>query len=90
MIGFTLDDVTEYCPNSIVSDVEFGIATGKRITWYEPFVHDGSSIRSIKRSHSPGTTFPIGVTLVNYTFTDIFNDTAWCNFTVIVREGTST
>ena len=87
-MGFTLEDVTDFCLDSIVSNVELGTATGKRVTWHEPFIHEGSTIKSIKRSHSPGTTFSIGATLVNYTFTDISNNTATCNFTVLVREGT--
>ena len=81
-----MPETTIRCPHSFETIVELGVPV-KSVTWPEqPYIADGLA-SYIMRSHSPGAEFPVGVTWVNYTFEDEYNNVAHCNFSITVLEG---
>ena len=60
---------------------------GKSVLWSEPRYLSSGLASHIERSYSPGAEFLVGVTWVNYTFEDQFNNVVTCNFSVTVLEG---
>ena len=82
----SMPETTIRCPHSFETIVELGVPV-KSVTWPEqPYIADGLA-SYIMRSHSPGAEFPVGVTWVNYTFEDDYNNEAHCNFSITVLEG---
>ena len=59
---------------------------GAVVTWAEPSVFDNCPGVTVTRTHTSGTTFPIGTTTVTYTVTDAVGNTATCSFTVTVND----
>lgn len=55
-------------------------------TWTAPTASDNCAIQSFVSTHSSGDTFPLGMTVVTYTATDVHGRTATCNFTVTVSD----
>lgn len=72
------------CPSSItVNSVSDNNQVS--VTWLEPTATDNSGqIPTVVSSRSPGDMFPIGSTVVGYTFVDGNNNPATCTFTVTV------
>ena len=70
-------------PDDIVTNTDPGLPTA-RVTWIRPTVTDNSPSYRMISSHNPGTLFPIGVTTVTYTATDIYNNTGTTSFNVTV------
>jgi hypothetical protein len=62
-------------------------------TWTEPTATDNctaaaSLVRT--RSHAPGSIFPVGTTVVTYTFTDLAGNVSnACSFNVVVADNTA-
>lgn len=57
------------------------------MSWIEPSaVDDSGEVKLKQSSHKSGDTFHIGSTSVSYVFTDASNNTATCNFVVILAE----
>ena len=78
----TQPPVINTCPDSINNVIPIGI-TSIAITWTEPTATDNSGISpTVTQSHQPGDSFPVGVTQVTYTFTDMAGNEATCFFTV--------
>ncbi|HYF68906.1 MAG TPA: HYR domain-containing protein [Ohtaekwangia sp.] len=76
------------CPNDITVDSDQTCSA--TAIWNEPQALDNcNTVVSITSSHSPGETFPIGITQVIYTATDAAGNTAVCEFNVIVRNKTA-
>jgi len=72
------------CP----SDVTVSSATCDAVvSWTESVVTDNCSV-SVSSSHSPGSVFPIGTTLISYTAKDPTGNTSTCTFNVIVSTTT--
>ncbi|XP_072016323.1 uncharacterized protein [Amphiura filiformis] len=66
--------------------VELGTATAAQATWLEPTATDDSgSATLVSQSHSPGSFFPLGTTLVTYTYQDPSGNQASVSFNVIVE-----
>ena len=74
------------CPGDIKTTTELG-TSGTRVTWNEPWATDLSGESHRMQSYAPGTEFPIGETIVKYTFADDSNNTATCSFSVSVETG---
>eukprot|EP00057_Strongylocentrotus_purpuratus_P028698 XP_011683172.1 PREDICTED: uncharacterized protein LOC578978 isoform X16 [Strongylocentrotus purpuratus] len=74
------------CPSSItVNSVSDNNQVS--VTWLEPTATDNSGqIPTVVSSRSPGDMFPIGSTVVGYTFVDGNNNPASCTFTVTVID----
>ncbi len=86
-----MDDVPPVitgCPSDMTLDLPL---TQPNIVgrWTEPSAMDESGeAPSISKTHTPGDSFPEGVTRVTYTFSDGPNNQAMCSFDVtVVREG---
>ena len=56
-------------PTNITANTAFGQPTAA-VTWSEPTATDNSGIQTLASTHSPGSTFNIGVTVVTYTSVD--------------------
>ena len=82
----TVNETTIRCPHSFETIVELGLP-GKSVSWSDPYYYRLAS--HVERSHSRGAEFPVGVTWVNYTFEDQYNNVATCNFSITVLEGKS-
>ena len=75
------------CPNDIHIKSEIG-SLAIPVYWSWPSATDDSErVMLIHATHSPGESFPVGITFVEYTFVDDFYNMAFCNFSVIVVEG---
>jgi hypothetical protein len=73
-------------PANIVVYSDAGIC-GAVVTWTPPTATDNCTDAGdiiVSSTHSPGDTFPIGITPVSYSFTDECGNTSKVNFTVEV------
>ncbi|XP_071488833.1 hyalin-like [Diadema antillarum] len=78
------------CPPNIVSTVELGV-TSTAVTWALPTATDVSGVAIFQSStHSPGSTFNVGVTDVTYVYADGSGNTGSCTFTVTVQTQDTT
>jgi hypothetical protein len=59
------------------------------VNWTTPAVSDNCGIPSLGVNYTSGSTFPMGVTRVIYTATDVANNTAVCSFNVTVSNPTN-
>jgi len=78
------------CPGDITVPAASG-STSTVVSWAEPSVTAtccGSGIGATSQTHSPGDTFPLGVTTVVYTWIDTDGDMRECSFNVDVVDGT--
>lgn len=72
------------CPrDTIISSTAIG---GVRYAWTPPVATDACSPVQLSATHTPGEEFPLGVTSVVYTATDLSGNTTQCTFTVTVRR----
>jgi hypothetical protein len=55
-------------------------------TWIDPTAVDNCSRVTVKRSHAPGSSFPVGTTAVNYTFRDATGNESACTFYITVGD----
>lgn len=55
-------------------------------TWTAPTASDNCAIDTVTSTHNSGDTFPLGVTSVDYTATDVNGRQATCSFTVTVTD----
>ncbi|XP_072045208.1 hyalin-like [Amphiura filiformis] len=83
-VDTTRPSLTANCTNDVTTTTELG-TNGTNVSWNEPNATDLSGKPRLIRSHAPSTKFPIGQTLVTYTFIDTSNNTATCSFTVTVN-----
>ncbi|XP_071819452.1 uncharacterized protein [Apostichopus japonicus] len=80
----TVPPTIQNCPSNIGLVVELGI-TSTSAFWLEPTATDLSgTVNLVTRSHTPGSSFPLGTTGVTYTFTDASNNPSTCSFNVVV------
>ena len=57
------------------------------VTWSEPTASDNcSSILTVEKSHVSGQAFPVGTTLVTYTFRDAKGNSSDCSFNITVSN----
>ncbi|XP_033127752.1 uncharacterized protein LOC117125370 [Anneissia japonica] len=75
----------EGCPYDLTRSTITG-TNYTTVQWEPPVFQDSSEITSIIQNHSPGDRFYIGSTIVSYTATDAFDNSATCTFTVIIKD----
>lgn len=63
-----------------------GAGCGRVYTWTAPTVTDNCSVSTVTSTHTSGTNFPVGLTTVTYTATDIFGNQSTCSFTITVED----
>ncbi|KAJ8041572.1 Hyalin [Holothuria leucospilota] len=74
------------CPDPISMEIELGLP-GTMVSWDEPMATDISGTQMLAmRSHEPGDFFPVGMTVVTYTFTDAAGNRAMCSFIIIIIQ----
>ncbi|KAJ8036101.1 Hyalin [Holothuria leucospilota] len=71
------------CPEDIIEIVEIG-TTEKEVTWTEPTATDLSGVQLITQTHFPPTSFPLGPTIVTYTFRDSAGISNQCSFDITI------
>ncbi len=81
------------CPQNITVFTGLGNALcSQTATWTPPTATDACihccSTQPITGNFAPGATFPVGVTTVTYTATDVSGNTSTCSFTVTVIDNT--
>jgi hypothetical protein len=59
---------------------------GASVDWDWPSATDNCGIESLTGNFEPGTTFPVGLTEVVYTATDVNGNQAYAGFTVVVLD----
>ncbi len=81
------DPVITNCPSNIVANL--GASCSMPVTWTPPTATDNCGAVSLTSTHSPGSSFSKGVTLVTYTATDDYGNESTCTFTVTVNDVTN-
>ena len=75
------------CPSDIHESAEMG-TSHLSVSWVEPSASDVSGdVRLSDVTHSRGDNFPVGSTLVKYTFVDSSDNSASCEFVIHVSLG---
>ena len=68
-------------PSDIEQSTDVGSSTAV-VTWPEPTTSDNSGSLNLTSSHSSGSTFSIGDTIVTYTAVDASSNSANATFTI--------
>ena len=71
-------------PSDIAQSSDVGSSTAV-VTWSAPSASDNSGTVNLTSSHSSGSTFSIGDTIVTYTAVDTSSNSANVTFTITVR-----
>lgn len=79
-----LPPIFENCP--IVDIERYGTSLGASVFWTPIRVQDNSGNATLTESKSPGQTFPLGSSTVQYNATDEFGNTNQCQFNVTVKK----
>ena len=75
------------CTADITQVIPIG-SMGVVVTWTEPVAMDNSgTVLLTVKTHSPGTLFETGSTVVRYEYEDPSGNSASCEFNVTVTEG---
>lgn len=77
--------VVSNCPDTVSVSVPFG-TQNTPISWIAPTATDDSGNVNVVPSHNPGFSFPIGLSVVTYTFADRTGNEASCTFLIFVTE----
>ena len=73
-------------PAKITKETDDGSATAV-VSWVEPNASDNLGSPTLTSSHSPGSSFSIGITSVEYTAVDANGNTATAIFIVEIEGG---
>ncbi len=88
-VNDTEKPVISGCPSDITQSNDAGLCSAV-VTWSEPSATDNCTAPGAlvwNRSHAPGSVFPVGITTVTYTATDVaLNISDGCSFTVTVND----
>lgn len=76
--------VINNCPEDITIQTALG-DTAVAVTWTEPTAVDDSGPVTSSSSSIPGDSFPVGTTVVVYTFSDDSANSAVCSFSITVE-----
>jgi len=79
------DPVISDCPGNISLGTEAPNCSAVA-TWTAPTASDNCAIQTFVSTHNSGDTFPLGMTIVTYTATDVHGRMATCSFTVTVSD----
>ena len=71
-------------PSDIIQSTDVGSSTAV-VTWSGPTTSDNSGTVNMTSSHSSGSTFAIGDTMVTYTAVDASSNSANATFTITVK-----
>ena len=89
-VGDSVPPVVSGCPTQDVTGTVLQGASTAVVSWTAPTATDNSGgFVSVVSNRSPGQSFNIGMTAIQYTFTDPSGNPAFCRFTVTVSSGKS-
>ena len=71
-------------PRNIIQNTDRGLPTAI-VNWTEPTAIDNSGIQTLTSTHTPGSSFDIGVTIVMYMSVDIWGHETTVSFSVTVK-----
>ena len=71
-------------PSDSIQSTDVGASTAL-VTWSEPTTSDNSGTVNLTSSHSSGSTFSIGDTIVTYTAVDASSNSANVTFTITIE-----
>ena len=71
-------------PANIIHSTDEEYATAI-VNWVEPTANDNSESQILTSNHSPGDSYPIGVTVVEYTSVDLSGNTETRSFTITIN-----
>ena len=71
-------------PGSITQNTTKGLASAN-VTWTEPTATDNSGLQTLTSTHSPDSTFSIGVETVQYKAVDPYGNNVVDTFTVTIN-----
>ena len=75
------------CPLNAISVTAPSGSNFATAIWTEPTATDNSGVAPTRsRSHAPGSSFPVGTTVVTYRFTDGSGNSDTCQFQVVVNS----
>ena len=75
------------CPTNAITVTTGSQSNFATAFWTEPTATDDSGVAPTRsRSHAPGSSFPVGTTVVTYRFTDGSGNSDVCSFQVIVSS----
>ena len=77
------DPVMSGCLNTLTLNTEAGMDS-RLVNWFEPMATDNSGQVNVTGTHTPGTLYPIGDTIVIYTAVDSSGNSDMCTFTITV------
>jgi len=79
--------VVSDCPTNITVSTDAGLCEAE-VSWTVPTATDNCGVVTVDNTHNPGDIFPVGTTVVTYTFTDGANpaNVTICTFTVTVID----
>ncbi|MBK8706308.1 MAG: HYR domain-containing protein [Saprospiraceae bacterium] len=77
------------CPSPISVNASATQCASGPVFWTPPTASDNCPGVTLTTTHLPGTSFPVGVTTVTYTATDVHGLTTLCQFTVTVTDNTA-
>ena len=77
--------VISNCPADIVVSMT-GAGCDETVNWTAPTAKDNCNLATFTSMFKPGDTFPIGITTVTYTATDVSGNSSTCSFTVTVED----
>ncbi|GMQ24093.1 hypothetical protein Aoki45_07750 [Algoriphagus sp. oki45] len=83
--GDTEAPVINDCPTNITVSNDSG-SCGAVVNWTPPTGTDNSGSVTLTSNFEPGSSFPVGTTLVTYTATDLSDNSATCSFEVNVVD----
>ncbi len=72
------------CPTNITASLPSGCSMP--VSWTAPTATDNCGAVAVTSTHNPGAAFSKGTTLVTYTATDDYGNTATCSFNVTVND----
>ncbi|MGE4618647.1 MAG: HYR domain-containing protein [Planctomycetota bacterium] len=75
-------------PNDLTYSADSGLC-GTSVSWLDPTGVDGCGLASFESSHSPGSFFNVGSTIVTYVATDTSGNSVLDTFTVTVQDNQS-
>jgi hypothetical protein len=78
-------DPTIICPDPVTVSNDAGDC-GAVVNFDEPTVSDNCPGVTYNTSHSSGSFFPVGTTVVSALATDVSGNTAFCSFNVVVED----
>ena len=76
-----------YCPSNVT--ITSGSNCLAIVTWSNPTAVDNCTTLTFTSNYNSGDSFPIGITPVSYTVTDLCANASYCNFNVEVLDGCS-